>query len=100
MYLEVRYVVLTIESPHLGLEKINNMLRVALEYDFCNVVINLDHEYTRFALHFRQARTSMFVEQWVKFWMRPHGVDYSIDFEIPGNGKELETVGATQYQGV
>ena len=78
-----------VESPHIDLERINQMLNVALDYDFCDVSLALDDENTKFGLHFKQVRTSVFVEQWVKFWMRPFSVDYNLNFDEPENGKKL-----------
>ncbi len=89
MYLEVRHAVLTIKRPHIDLEQINQMLDVALKYEFCDVLLTLDEENTRFDLHFKSIRTSVFVEQWVIFWMRPFGVHFELNFDSPLNGPEL-----------
>lgn len=91
MRLDVRHVVLTIKNPHLGLDKLNSILRVALEYDFCNVAVALNEENTQFALCFTRTRTSLFVEEWVKFWLRPFRVEYQLDFDDPENGPMLVT---------
>ena len=89
MRIDVNHVILTIHSPHMSLEKINEMLHVAVQYDFCDVALALDRDNTQFGLHFKRGRTSVFVEQWVKFWMKPFEVEYELDFERPENGKQL-----------
>ena len=89
MRLDVRRALLTIRSPHIGLEKINHMLRIAQEYDICNVSVELNQEDTRFAILFTKVRTSLFVEEWVKFWMRSFNVEYDLDFEVPENGPSV-----------
>lgn len=91
MRLDVRHVVLTIKRQNLELEQINNMLRVAADSGFCDVSLVLSEENTKFVLRFEQIRTSLFVEEWVKFWMRPFAIDYSLDFDAPENGSELVT---------
>lgn len=89
MYLEVRHAVLTIKRSYIDLDMINSMLKVALEFDFCEVSVTLGDENTKLALSFNKSRTSVFVEQWVIFWMRPFEVEYDLSFENSLNGKNL-----------
>ena len=89
MYLEVRQAIMKIMNPNIETEKLNKMLEVALEYDFCDVSIEAEEENTNFLLRFKKARTSVFVEQFAMFWMRPYGFEYSIDFDVPENGNQL-----------
>ncbi|NNE67113.1 MAG: hypothetical protein HKN33_11165 [Pyrinomonadaceae bacterium] len=89
MRVDVNDVILTIHSSEIGLETINLMLAVAVNYEICDVTLALERENTKLGLHFKKTRTSVFVEEWVKFWMKPFKVEYELDFERPENGKKL-----------
>jgi hypothetical protein len=89
MYLEVRQAVMKVMCPHIDPVRLNKILKVALEYDFCDVSVESEEDNTNFFLKFRKSRTSVFVEQFAMFWMRPFGFEYSIDFDVPENGREL-----------
>ena len=94
MYLEVRQAVLKLKNPHLGVDKINKMLEIALEYGFCEVEADVEDDGPKFILDFENVKTSVFIEQWVKHWMRPFGVDYRLSFDNPANGPKIDTAWA------
>ena len=91
MYLEVRHVAMQVKCQQFDLDKINKMLEMAQEYDFCDIEVALENSTTLLDLNFKQARTSIFIEQWAKFWMRPFGVEYKLDFTAAVNGREIIT---------
>lgn len=85
MHFEVRRVVMTITRPVLEFETINCILQVAAEYELCDVSFETSHQDTTFTLIFRKEKSSIFVNEWVKFWMRPFDVEYKLKFEEDEN---------------
>ncbi len=66
-------------------ETINRILQVAAEYELCDVSFETSHQNTTFMLTFKKERSSIFVNEWVKFWMRPFDVEYKLKFEEEDN---------------
>ena len=79
----VNRAVISIEDPFMDLELINCLLRVALEYNLCEVDVTVDGVGAHFALKFREHRSAVFIFEWVKFWMRPFGFDYKVKIVKP-----------------
>ena len=77
----VRRAVISIDDPYMDLELINCLLRVALEYNLCDVDFDVDSGGAHFGLKFHEERTAVFIFEWVKFWMKPYGFDYKIKIE-------------------
>lgn len=78
-----RRAVITIDDPFMDMELINCLLRVALEYELCEVDVAVDKNGSHFALKFTEERSAVFIFEWVKFWMRPFGFDYKVNLVRP-----------------
>ena len=81
MIKKLQYAVLRIDNPNIAVETINEMLRIAFESDLCEVKVVPDNEATQFELWFHRERTSIFISEWVKYWMRPFDVEFKLSFE-------------------
>ena len=90
----VRRAVISIEDPYMDLELINCLLRVALEYQLCEVDVAVDKNGAHFGLKFKEERNAVFIFEWVKFWMRPYGFDYKVNLEQSKSESEENFVSA------